>query len=39
MNFKNLPPLHTHMPELAGTFCGIVGGPVRNPKSKEVSHD
>lgn len=31
MNFKNLPLLHTHMPEHAGTFCGIVGGTANQP--------
>ena len=31
MNFKDLPPLHTHMPDHAGTFCGIVGGTAEQP--------
>lgn len=31
MNFKDLPPLHTHLPDHAGTFCGIVGGTAEQP--------
>jgi hypothetical protein len=31
MNFKDLPRLHTHIPDYAGTFCGIVGGTAEQP--------
>ena len=31
MNFKDLPLLHTHLPDHAGTFCGIVGGTAEQP--------
>jgi hypothetical protein len=31
MNLKDLPLLHTHLPEHAGTFCGIVGGTAEQP--------
>ena len=31
MNFKDLPLLHTHLPDHAGTFCGIVGGTADQP--------
>ena len=31
MNFSDLPLLHTHLPDHAGTFCGIVGGTAKQP--------
>jgi hypothetical protein len=31
MNFNYLPLLHTHLPDHAGTFCGIVGGTADQP--------
>ena len=31
MNFTDLPPLNTHMPEHAGIFAGIAGGKDGQP--------
>lgn len=31
MKIQDLPLLHTHLPDHAGTFCGIVGGTVEQP--------
>ena len=39
MNFKNLPLLHTHLPDHAGTFCGIVGGTPEQPYAALVLLD